>query len=448
MILIKTYQDFIELRKAGEASAIQVIINEWKSGKTYKTAVLADCYDRQENDTIMNYVKKIFSLSGMEIQDFTASNNKVVSNFFARFNTQRNTYSLGNGVSFVDDAVKKQFGDELDTTLLDAGYYALIHGVSFPYWNGKCETFFKATEFAPLWDEETGRLSAGIRFWQLDADKPLFAVVYEKDGFRKWRKADGEFEAMDEKQAYIQEVQTSEVDGDEVIGAYNYSDLPIVPFWGSRLHQSTLIGMRSKIDSYDLIRSGFANDLTDVSQIYWILENYGGMSDKDLARFRDKLKLTHIAEADTSEGGKVTPYAQDIPHQARQTYLDGIKKDLYEDFGALDVHSLSADSTNDHIEAAYQPLDENADDYESQIIKCVQALGAIIGLEPNECVPLFKRNRISNQAQMMEMLAQADWLDTETKIRKTPFVTVDEVATILERQTKEDTERMSGLFAE
>lgn len=433
------------MRKNGEPYAIQSVINDWKSGSIYKTAVLADAYDRQKNDTIMSYVKKIFSLSGMEVHDFTASNNKIASNFFRRLNVQRNTYSLGNGVSFEKESVKEKFGRRFDTVLMQAAYKALIHGVSFPFWNGRLN-YFKATEFAPLLDEETGVLMAGVRFWQLDEEKPIFAVVYEVDGYTKWRKYEGEdFEIVDEKKAYLQTVQYTEADGAEIIDEQNYSALPIIPLWGGSLHQSTLVGLQSQIDSYDLIRSGFANDLSDVAQIYWIIENYGGMSDIELARFRDKLKLTHIAEADTSEGGKITPYSQDVPYQARQTYLDGIRQSIYDDFGAFDVRGFSSGAkTATEIEAAYQPLDENADDFEAQIIEFVQSLGALIGIPEDECVPLFKRNRISNMNEQMQALAVADWLDEETKIRHTPFITVDEQDEVLRRLSAEAMDRMTN----
>ena len=110
------------MRAQDEASAIYKIISDWKESKIYKTAVLADTYDRQENDTIMTYVKKMFSLTGLELQDFTASNNKIASNFFRRLNVQRNTYSLGNGVTFDDKSVKDQFGKKFDTVLMKAAY--------------------------------------------------------------------------------------------------------------------------------------------------------------------------------------------------------------------------------------------------------------------------------------------------------------------------------------
>ena len=272
----------------------------------------------------------------------------------------------------------------------------------------------------------------------------LIAVFYEEDGYTKFAENENkEFVATDEKHKYIQKVQKSAAFGEEVIGEINFPALPIVPLWGSRLHQSTLVGMRAAIDAFDLIRSGFANDLTDCAEIYWILENYGGMKDDDLKRFLDRLKLNHIASANTADGGRIAPYTQEIPYNARKVFLDDIRAGIYEDFGGLDVHTIAAGATNDHIDAAYQPLDENADDFENQIIKCFQKLAHVVGIDEDECTPLFKRNRISNQAEQVDMVMQsAEYLDDETVIRHLPFITVDEVDDILERKAAEEQNRM------
>lgn len=438
-----TWQDFEALRALDVQSALQQVIAGWQSGEIYRTAVSADLYDRQRNETIMAYIKTMFSVTGLEIRDFTASNNKVTSNFFRRLNVQRNTYSVGNGLTFQAEGIKERFGDRFDTEILRAAYFALIHGVCFPLWAGRLYAF-PATEFAPLWDEETGVLMGGVRFWQIDADKPMYMVLYEADGYTKYRKHKGDFTAVQDKRGYIQRVRYTPADGDEVIGYDNYSALPIIPLWGSSLRQSTLIGMRSKIDSYDLIRSGFANDLTDVAQIYWLLENYGGMTQEDLARFMDRMKINHIVEADTSEGGKITPFMQEIPYQARQVYLDGVRQGIYDDFGALDVRTMaSAAKTATEIEAAYQPMDEEADDFEAQIIEFVQQLGALLGISAEDATPIFKRNRIVNQLEQVEMIAmEAQWLDEETVLGKLPNITPDEVAEIRARRAMEDRERI------
>ena len=262
-------------------------------------------------------------------------------------------------------------------------------------------------------------------------------VLYEEDGYTKYKAESdhGELIETQAKKKYVTTVQKTEVDGVIAEEGGNYSTLPVIPFWGSNLKQSTLIGMREKIDSFDLIRSGFANDLQDCSQIYWIIENCGGMSEADLARFRDRLKLQHIAGIpNADDGAKATPYTQEIPYQARKTYLDDIRAGIYEDFGGLDVHTVEAGATNDHIDAAYQPMDEEADDFEYQVIEFIQQLLTLLGIED---VPIFKRNRISNQKEQVEMVAmEANWLDEETILRKLPNITPDEVEQILLRKTE------------
>ena len=464
-----TYQDFLKtvfdeegnVNKGKLASFVQYAIGTHQNSEDYKIAKAADLYDRQKNVTINEYVKKIFTLAGAPVEDFTASNNKIASNFFHRLNTQRCTYSLGNGISFAGDdgnEKKKALGLKFDTDLFNIGYFALIHKVCFGFWNVDKLHVFPYTEFVPLWDEFDGGLKAGIRFWQIDDGKPMTAVLYELDGYtkfstvRKESRIDGEtqvsyeMELADDKKPYRTTVRSNEVGDVEVIGEEGYSSFPIVPFWGSKLKQSTLVGMQQAIDSYDLIRSGFANDLTDCAEIYWMIENYGGMTDEDLSRFRDRMKINHIVEVPSGGEGGIKPFTQEIPYAARKTYLDSIRSGIYEDFGALDIHEVHASATNDHIQAAYQPMDENADDFEYQCIEFVQKVMNVAGIE--EDVPVFKRNRVSNIREEIDaVMAEAGVLDEETIIRKLPNITPDEVEEILKRKNKEDQDRMSrGMF--
>ena len=71
-------------------------------------------------------------------------------------------------------------------------------------------------------------------------------------------------------------------------------------------------------------------------------------------------------------------------------------------------------------------------------------MGALIGIDEDKCTPLFKRNKISNETEMVQALAVADWLDEENKIRHTPFISVDEQEEVLERLSSESLDRMSG----
>ena len=430
-----TYQDFI--KEGDRLALIRKIIKEHNASNPVKIAQDANLYDRRKNRTINEFIQKVYTLSGIAVEDYTASNNRIASNFFNRLNTQRVSYSLGNGVTFTNDGVKDKLGLDFDTRLSQAGRYALIHGLCFMFFNVDHVHVFPLTEFAPLWDEETGALRAGIRYWRIDDKKPMQAVLYEEDGYTVYKaKGMDDLELFEDKRSYRQTVRVVPADGEpEVIGGDNYGTLPIIPLWGSRLRQSTLVGLQQQIDSFDLICSGFANDLTDCAQIYWLLENYGGMTDADISVFRDRLKFQHFAVADTTEG-KITPYTQEIPTAARQTYLDMIRSRIYEDFGALDVISFSAgQKTATEIQAAYQPLDEQADDFEYQVIEAVQAILRLIGIDDT---PIFKRNRITNQLEQVQLvMMEADVLDQETLLSKLPNITPDEIPDILAKKDAE-----------
>lgn len=448
---VLTFQD---LERAQDRPALVMdAIRRHCGSQAYRTARAADEYDRQRNVTVRDYVQTIFDLTGSKLVDFTASNSRIASNFFHRLNTQRCLYSLGQGVSFIgpgdggEDATKALLGLHFDRDLVDLAYRALIHGVSFGFWNLDRLHVFPLTEFVPFWDERAGTLRAGARFWRLDPSRPMQVVLYEEGGYTRFesRQGGGDRDAerlvmVEDRRSYKERVQWTEAGGEEVVAGENYSALPVVPMWGSRLHQSTLVGMRAAIDSYDLIRSGFANDLADCAQIYWTISNAGGMTDADLGRFMDRLRLMHVAVTDADEGQAATPSVQEPPYSARKQYLDDIRAQIYEDFGALDVHTVAAGATNDHIDAAYQPMDEEAADFEQQVSEFIQQVLSLMGVDDK---PTFHRSRISNQAEQVQMVVQeAQWLDQETILRKLPNVRPDEVPAILDRLTGEEQNRM------
>lgn len=460
-----TYQDFEkETSSSSKEKAIAQAIHEHEASADYRIAVEADLYDRQKNKTISEFVQKLFTSSGATVENFVASNNKKASGFFNLLNTQRNSFLLGNGVSFSEnirkeygaegseisvDTTKQALGNRFDQDLIDAGYYALIHGVSFCFWNTDRMHVFRITEFAPLWDEETGALRAGIRYWCIDrGNKPVMAVLYEEDGLTRYKSkgnSASDFEPLDtgrtDPEPYRTTVSRAPADAEaQVISEENYGALPIVPMYGSRLRQSTLVGMKESIDSYDIIANGWCNDVRDCAQVYWMLENYGGMSDADIAKFRDRMLTMHIASADTSSGGKITPYTQEIPYQSRDALLDRLKEDIYRDFGGVDTKGISSGSqTATAIKAAYEALNQKCDDFEMQVIDCVQGILRLIGISDT---PVFKRSMLVNETEQIQaVMSEATILDTQTLLQKLPNITPDEVQGIMQRLNAEGQSR-------
>ena len=441
MSVIKTYQDFERIPEGGVPAFIEDAIDEFRATEAYKTAVIADEYDHQKNTTIMKYRKLLYTMRGVAVPDNFSANHKMASNFFNRFVTQECMFLLGNGLSLTGEQAeenKAKLGNDFDGQLQKVARASLVDGLAFGFWDYDSLRVFRYTEFCPLWDEETGGLRAGIRFWQLDETKPMRATLYEEDGYREYIKTDKTkgFVPLDEKKPYIVRTMTSVADGVEIIAGENYGRFPVVPLWGSPLHQSELVGIREEIDCYDLIRSGFANDLDDASQIYWTIQNGGGMDDVDLAKFIERMKVVKAAVVE-GDGAKAEPHTVEVPYQSRETYLERLEKDMYKDFMAVDVSAITAGAvTATQIKAAYEPLNSKCDQFEYCILDFLQAIFELAGVEGD---PVFVRSQIVNMLEQTQMvIAASGILDVETVLRHLPFLTVDEIPGILERLAREE----------
>lgn len=420
-------------------------IQDHKASEAYKIASDAVEYAQQRNVTISRYRKLLYTITGEAVPDNYSANHKCASNFFYRFVTQQVSYLLGNGAIFEKEDTKKKLGKKFDNRLYKAAKDALIQGVAFGFFNFDHVDIFKLTEFVPLYDEEDGALKAGIRFWQISGDRPLRAVLYELDGYTGYIKRKGkDIEEYAPKRAYRQKVVKSEADGEKIYDGENYPAFPIVPLWGNLKHQSELVGLRENIDCYDLIKSGFANDLDDASMIYWTLENCGGMTDEDIAQFVQRMKTLRASFVDGGEGAKATAHTLDVPYQSRETYLSRLRDDMYEDAMALNTSQIAAGKiTATQIESAYEPLDEKCDEFEYCILDFIEGLLTVAGLDAD--VPTFKRSRIINQAEQTEMIiSAAEYLDDETVLSKLPFLTIDEIKGILARKDAEESKRFAA----
>ena len=438
-----SYQDFV--KRSDKAAFIRELIDYHECSLETMIARDADLYEMQENITIKNFMRVYYNFLGEKRPDTRASNNKIASNFFHKLNTQRCNYLLGNGIKLEDEKNKEKLGKNFDSVFKRAAYYALIHRVSFIYWNVDHIHNFKLTEFVPLYDEETGELRAGVRYWQIDIEKPQMAVLYEEDGYTKFKADDSKsaFKVVTDKKSYRVSVQ-AEAQGmePEVIGEENYNGrLPIIPIYAKYIKTSTLPGMRPDIDAYDIAMSGFANDMQDVAQIYWIIQNADGMSMTDLQKFFDRMKVNHIVQA--GEDQTVQPYVQEVPFNARTTFLSTIRSKIYEDFGGLDVHTIAAGATNDHIDSAYQALDDETDEFEYCINEAMQRLLVIAGIDDEAH---YKRNKISNETEYNNMILSAsDVIGKRKTVEKLTFIEPDEVQECLDESAEEDVSRFSEI---
>lgn len=457
-----TYQDLLAVGSSDleRAEFVRKVIKSHMTSDLYKTAKVADDYMRCQNTTIMNYQKVITLVTGEQVVDKYSANHRSAMNFFKIFVTQLCQYLLGNGVTWKSSAIKQKLGSDFDSRLQEGAKSAMRGAVSFLFFNlDHVEVFHvydrKKGCFAPLFDEENGGLSAGVRYWQIDSDKPLRATLYEIDGYTelmystkkapssdKWSTI-GNGIYMMPKMPYILRIRSSEMDGTEIYAGENYPTFPIVPLWANPEQQSEITGLQYKIDAYDLIQNGFEDDL-DNAQLYWIIKGAGGMDDSELTQFLDRLRT--VKAAAPAEGQEVAPVEVNIPYEARERLLDRLEQRLYKDAMIMNPDNLaSGAATATQILAAYTPQNNKADDLEYCVLDCIHNLLQVAGL-PDE-VPTFTRSIIVNaQEEVSTVVAAAAHLDQEYVTTK--ILTIlgdgDKAKEVLRGMDAEDEERLGG----
>lgn len=456
---MKTYQDLVAVGEDERARIdfVRQVITDHIGSELYRTAQLADEYDRRQNRTIRLYQKLLYTISGRAVPDNYSANFKIPSNFFDRFIVQENQTLLANGVTFKNAATKTKLGEDFDTKVAMVGKHALCGGVCFAFFNlDHIEIFpvYSAVEpsFAPLVDEDEGSYKAGVRFWQLAPDKPLRATLYEPDGYTEiiWRKGENGT-ILNEKRTYIIRAVGDRQDEEsgtlEYIGE-NYSTFPIVPLWGNFHRQSEIVGMQEAIDCYDLIKSGFANTVDDASLIYWTINNAGGMDDEDLVKFVQHMKVVKAAVVE-DDGAKAESHTLEAPYQSREAILERLEKDLYRDAMAVNTDMIAAGQvTATQINAAYDALNSKVDQYELCVVDFIQGILAVAGLTDT---PTFTRSRIANESEAVQnVVMAAQYLADDYVTRKLLeiFGDGDLADDMLKELDAENAKRMKELEAE
>jgi hypothetical protein len=412
-----SYQDLLQVGDNEQArmNFIREVINSHKASKLYADALVANRYFRKQNQTIMDFQKILYTVTGEAIPDNYSANYKLRSQFFRKFIMQENSYLLSNGVSWNNADTGEKLGSKrksFDIQIMKAGLKSLWGAVSFGFWNFDHIDIFDVLEYAPLWDENDGAMKAGVRFWQVDTTKPLRATLYEMDGYTDyiWNKVenngkvDFEGQVLYEKRKYIQIAVTSEADGTEILDGVNYNGFPIVPLWANEEHQNELEGLREQIDCYDLIKSGFANTVDEASYIYWAIQNAGGMDDIDLANFVERMKTVHAGLVEDSNA-RAEAHTIEAPYASREALLDRLRSDLYEDAMALDTKAIQGGAiTATQIKSSYDDLDKKTDEFEGCVTEFVDGILALAGIDDE---PTFTRSRIVNVTEEIQTIVSA-----------------------------------------
>lgn len=460
-----TYQDWEETEN--KLSFIPLVIERYKCSPDFQLGLEANAYFNGENTEIMKKVlikPEVIRTKTEDGEQKSLESKKVIGNrlsndFLFRFVVQQNQYLLGNGVTLKDADTKKKLGHSFDTRMQEIGENALLHGVSWGYWNNNHLEAISAVKdplsgFVALCDEITSEPKIGIQFWQIARDKPMGVRLFEKDGVTMYRYPsngtidnDTVVRVVEKKRPY--KIKTlRDGAGTDVIGGENYKTLPVVPLFANKEKRSELThNIKSKIDAYDRIQSDLGDNLDRANDVYWVLNNFGGDT-KDVINMIEMINsVKAVLNQSNAVGGGASaePRTIEVPYAARATALDILKKSLYQDFMALDMDEIKGGSlTNVAIKTAMANLNLKADRYEWQCFAFVQTMLSFVGVEGEDAeIIRFNRRGIVNESETIANIYMArNDVSRQWALEANPMVNADEIPVILaERQKELETDR-------
>lgn len=454
-----SYEELIKLGENNQnvGEFCEYAVNTYMATAKYRMALDAEAYFDKHNLTIEAFVKWIYTITGRKERDVYSADHRMKTQHFYRKIVQHSNYLMGNGVTFKKAATKKRLGKNFDHMMKKLFQYAQLSGESYGYWNvDHLEVFSyvrndKHAGFCPIYSEEDGSMCAGIRHRTSTIDNVTitFYDLFEPDGITQYKRTnkDSVFTIVKEKYKYINHVVSNAAEGvlDEFSMNYAGNKIPVIPLYLNDAHISELDGMRESIDTYDLMKNGLANNITDAQEIYWLVKNSGSLNDVKLAQFLQRLKTVHAAAVDSDDKGNgVEAKTVDVPFEARRTLLEMIRTDMYDDWMLLDRRSMSAaEKTTQELDMAYQPQDDYTNDAEFGVLEFIDQLLVLIGVEDEASL---KRNKVVNVKEQTEMvMSTASLLPAEILIKKLPFLTIEEAEEAIRIRNEEDMSRFNDM---
>lgn len=421
-------------------------ISEHKNSEEYKTALTASEYYKKKNPDISRLEKIIYDMKGLAHKDLVSPNHKLKNGYYPSIINQTVSHLLANGVGFSDPEIKKKFGVNFDGILRKIATDAKNSGVSYGFFNGKKLIHFPFLEFKAIPDDRTGVIMAGVRFTQIDENKPLVATLYEPDGYTEFTRYKNDFEITKPKTAYIKNNISNSAEGVYSVHEGNFSRLPIYPLYNVS-HQSEIIGVQEILTAIDMVNSQLVNNVSQGEIIYWVLKNYGGMDDTDDVNFIINLLKSHVIHV--NDDGEASPHQITVPFEANETTAVRLKRLLFESMGAVDMETLRAGNlTATAIEASFHNMRLNSADMEYEIIEFIQGLCRIAGL-PEDVALSFTYFETVNVTEAIQNIAMIEnHLDEETITQKICEILgmIDSFENIQKRKKVENIERFSDNY--
>lgn len=440
--------DFLKLRKESDNTIISLerFIQEnieHFDGSPQRQAMLdGDAYYKNENIIKRRQIYRFEN--EQKVIDDLKPNNKISHSFMKLLVDEKIGYFLGQDVTItsendkLQEAVNEILDDEFMDVLNDIGVEASNKGISWlhVYMDEEGNLKFMhipAEQIIPLWSDIAHKeLDALIRYYYVDTYVGLENKQIKKVEY--WTK-DSVMYYVEENGVLIPDIEANEIG--EHIGHFNldgtelgWGTIPYIPFKNNSYELSDLHFVRGIVDEYDKRTSDTANTLEELSDIVYVLKNYGGTS---LSEFMRDLKYYKAIKVD--DDGGVDTISGSIDISAVEAHLDRLKKDFYH-FGQgvdMDTSNIGNSPSGVALEFLYSKLKLKVDNMERKFKYAFKILFYFITeylgvsgggvYNPKDLKVTFTRSMVSNLVENIEAVnTSSQLISKKTALAHHPWV--------------------------
>lgn len=262
-------------------------------------------------------------------------------------------------------------------------------------------------------------------------EKVQYVEIYDKKYKETWKKTKkGQWEKGDREYVYAKKqtfinAETKEVMAENVEPMDNQV-FPIIEWKFNKDCVPTLSNIKDFIDLQDINLSDLANNVEDIQEAIWILENYNG---QNLQEFMEDLKVKKAIKV--GAGGSAHSETVQIPIEARNKLYELCDKNIYKfGFGInfSDRQSLG-NVTGVGLRWSYAPLEQKANAIENNgqepLNNFFNILFNLMGInyDSNDMEFIFDRSMIANeQEQTSTVMSASSQLSQKTILANLPMV--------------------------
>ncbi|WP_448507964.1 phage portal protein [Immundisolibacter sp.] len=439
---------------------------------------------------ILDY-QPYYYLDGQKVYDKTKANHRLTHLFHKILVDQKASYIVGNPVvismkennrpisasektkqeDIVNATLGEYFSDKLNDWIVATSNQAV--GWLHFYINGDGVLQFiiiDSTELIPVYDTEYQKELVGmIRYYEVEYIDENTGLSSNKYNVEWWTKDNVTYFTQTDSGDFVLDISYDpnpaghfvqfNTLAPDAVNQKGWGKVPFVSLENNSQKKTDLEPIKSLIDAYDKVKSGWVNDLDDFQELVYVLKGYSALTSQtqkglsDLAIFLQNLKTNKVISVE--EGGGVDSLQSEIPIEAKEKFLEITRREIFYFGQGIDVGNdkFGNNPSGVSLKFLYASLDMKANTLIRKIKKSLTDLLYFVTeylkmreniiIDPTKFTYIFNKSIIFNEKEKVDMLKTSEgMISKQTIIENHPLVdNISEEQARLEKEEKEDIEK-------